>query len=276
MGARPRQPDPVEYLDPAADPGPWTIGRCRTRGLRCENREHRKPRGPRPGSDWGRSWDCSVWRSQFWCRPSCAGPQRCSARALSTRATRFGSVAVGMRCGPLERSSRPAWPSWSKRRTERCAHWREIPIALATWATGIPERTRSTSSSLPLGVSRALRCDAKASLDRWLPTPMILGAFTTSARQQPHGRVHLVNGSGRACGHGTGGRLGNSRRPRGCGARACGEGDTGDSNDRRGANDRETPRPRTQTHDSPRTGFDSESHSIRGFTTTPRPPSSRF
>ena len=42
-----------------------------------------------------------------------------------------GSVRIGQLRGRLERSSKPAWPLASKRRTQRCAHWRDTPIIAA-------------------------------------------------------------------------------------------------------------------------------------------------
>ena len=43
------------------------------------------------------------------------------------------------------------------------AQVREMPISLATWATGRPARTRSMIIRLPVGVRRALRWDMKTS-----------------------------------------------------------------------------------------------------------------
>ena len=66
--------------------------------------------------------------------------------------------------GLLERSARPASPSARHRRTHLWAVAREMPISAATWATGRPDSTRSTSRRLPKTVSRALRWDTKTSV----------------------------------------------------------------------------------------------------------------
>lgn len=79
---------------------------------------------------------------------------RAIARRCGSR-RRWGCGAVWSG-GRLERSYRPASPSARQRRTHLWAVAREMPISSATWATGLPARTRSIRSRLPCTVSRAL------------------------------------------------------------------------------------------------------------------------
>jgi hypothetical protein len=86
-----------------------------------------------------------------------AGPSRRSTRLVRTSATTFAGVACGHDFGLELRSSRPSHPWVRYRLIQRWAQVREMPISLATWATGRPLRTRSPRIRLPAGVRRALR-----------------------------------------------------------------------------------------------------------------------
>jgi hypothetical protein len=83
-------------------------------------------------------------------------PSRRSTRLVRTSATTFAGVACGHDFGLELRSSRPSHPWVRYRLIQRWAQVREMPISLATWATGLPLRTRSTRIRLPAGVRRAL------------------------------------------------------------------------------------------------------------------------
>ncbi|GAA4551749.1 hypothetical protein GCM10023192_79820 [Amycolatopsis samaneae] len=97
--------------------------------------------------------------------PILAGPTFRSRRSSQMRASMSAGVRWGVVRGRLGRSYRPASPSAFQRRTHLWAVAREMPISSATWAMGLPPRTRSTRSRLPWTVSRALEWDKKTSAD---------------------------------------------------------------------------------------------------------------
>jgi hypothetical protein len=112
-------------------------------------------------------------------------------------------VRRGLDLAAEQRSSRPASPWAANRASHRCAHWREITIASAAWATTYPRTPSDRHAAGLIAYTPAAGLDAAGAREGGAPAVAL----------HPVGMMHRSQRIGDGEGPVSGTGLSGSRRP---------------------------------------------------------------